>query len=350
MDDADPESEALPYELPPRAGRGFLLAMLLTVAIAFAYLAYGPGLNKGYAGFGAMLAIPFALGALATGSGGTGFSTVGCILAPVLLFAVLFPIVYFGFGEGLVCILMVLPFWLTGGIGGGFAAWHLRRRTEAAAESEGGIRLKVSALLTLPFVLIYAEEMSPPQWQDARVSNSVMIAASADEVWPLLIAIPDIDAREGRSTFTHDVIGIPRPSGAEITERGDILVREAAWGDNIHFEEHVTRMIPGERIDWRFVFPDDSVQAHTDQHIDPAGPVVKIARGGYEIERIGDDRARLTLTTHYQMRTRLGGYFGIWGDVLLGDVHDNVLTIIKERAEKASHAQPTLAAAFASSQ
>ena len=33
------------------------------------------------------------------------------------------------------------------------------------------------------------------------------------------------------------------------------------------------------------------------------------------------------------MRSRIGWYAGLWGEVMLGDVHDNVLAIIKDRAE-----------------
>ncbi|MCK0128673.1 hypothetical protein [Erythrobacter sp. F6033] len=323
-----------PFTPPNTAGAGFLLGMLATMLGAFAYLVYGPGIDNGYAGFGVLVAIPFALGALVGGLGWAQYNTVGCILAPIALFAVLFPFVYFGLAEGLVCIMMVLPFWLVGGIGGALAGLIIRiRREEAEREASSGMRLKISAALTLPFALIYAEEMSPAQWQERSVTRTVTIAASAEDVWPMLIAIPDIAESEGKATFTHDVVGIPRPSDAALVQRETGLVREAEWGPNIRFEEHVDEIVEGERIAWSFVFPDGSVQAHTDRHIDPDGPVVKIARGGYTLIENGPDEVTLELTTHYQMRTRLGWYFGLWGEVLLGDVHDNVLEVIKARAE-----------------
>ena len=42
---------------------------------------------------------------------------------------------------------------------------------------------------------------------------------------------------------------------------------------------------------------------------------------------------RVTLSTTYRMRSRLDWYAGLWGERMLGDVHDNVLAIIKTRAE-----------------
>nr|WP_298895643.1 hypothetical protein [uncultured Altererythrobacter sp.] len=321
-----------PEEPNPAAGKGFLLAMLATIILAFAYLTYGPGLDHGYVGFGALLAIPFAMGALATAFG-YPFSRVGCIFAPVILFALIFPLVYYGFAEGLVCILMVLPFWLAGGLGGGLA-YLIYAKSRAANQGEAHeSRVKASTLLTLPFALIFAEEVSPPEWQERTVIRSVTIEASAAEVWPLLLAVPDIGEHEGESTFTHDFIGVPRPSGAKLIETDAQLVRKARWGTTIQFEEHIHTLVPRKKIAWNFVFPDDSVQAHTDQHIDPNGPVLRITRGGYGMYQTAEDTVRLELSTSYRMRTRLDWYFGWWGERLLGDVHANVLEIIKQRAE-----------------
>jgi hypothetical protein len=94
-----------------------------------------------------------------------------------------------------------------------------------------------------------------------------------------------------------------------------------------------TALTPEKAIAWDFVFPDDSVQAYTDRHIAPDGPLLKIAKGGYRVEPLDDDSVRLTLHTTYRMRSRLGWYLDAWGELLLGDVEDNVLAIIKQRVE-----------------
>ncbi|MDP5104073.1 MAG: hypothetical protein NWP98_09115 [Erythrobacter sp.] len=323
-----PKSTPRPSLRQPPAGLGFLLAMLACMLAGVLLLNTG-ALETSIAGFGFLMMIPFALGGLVTGAGLRLFNSAGCIFAPLILFAVIFPFVYFKLAEGLVCILMALPFWLAAGLGGGLAAYLIRRR-QGQREMP---RANVVALLTLPFALIYAEEASPPAWQERVVVREVTIAASADAVWPLLISIPAIDTGEGKPTFTHDWAGIPRPSEARLVKRAGGLVREAQWGRDIRFEERITKLIPGKAIAWDFAFPDDSVQAYTDRHIAPDGPVLKIASGGYQIKAVGDDRVRLTLHTTYRMRSRLGWYLGWWGEIMLGDVQDNVLAIIKQRAE-----------------
>ena len=98
-----------------------MLAMLACMIGGILALTQG-ALESSYARIGFLALIPFALGALATGSGLGFYNSAGCIIAPVVLFAAIFPLVHHGFAEGLVCILMALPFWLAAGLGGGLAS------------------------------------------------------------------------------------------------------------------------------------------------------------------------------------------------------------------------------------
>lgn len=331
-----PDQEPLPYHTDvrgPRAGSGFLLAMLGLLLAGILLLNTG-ALEVSYSGYAFMFLFPFAIGGLATGAGLQIYSHYGCILAPVLLFAIIFPLVHYRLAEGLVCILMALPLWLAAGLGGGLATWLIHRRQRSLSEESGMARLKVVGLLALPFALLYAEETSPPEWQTRTVTRSIEIAAGAQEVWPLLVAIPAVGPGEGIATFTHDVAGIPRPSEARLVAREGHLVRAGRWGADIRFEERITALEPGRRIAWDFAFPDNSVQRYTDHHISPDGPLLKIAQGGYTLTPLADGRVRVTLSTTYRMRSRLGWYLELWGEQMLGDVHDNVLAIIRQRAER----------------
>jgi uncharacterized protein YndB with AHSA1/START domain len=330
-----PDQEPLPRPTDvrgPNAGLGFLLAMLGLLLAGILLLNTG-ALEVSYSGYAFMFLFPFAIGGLATGAGLQIYSHYGCIIAPVVLFAVMFPLVYYGLAEGLICILMVLPLWLAAGLGGGLATWIIHRRQPRLSDGGSDARLKVVGLLALPFALLYAEEASPPEWQTRTVVRSLTIAADADEVWPLLVAIPAVGPDEGIATFTHDVAGIPRPAEARLVERGGALVREGRWGGGIRFEERVTALEPGRRIAWDFAFPDNSVQQYTDHHISPDGPLLRIAHGSYTLAPLEDGRVQVSLSTTYHMRSRLGWYLDLWGERLLGDVEENVLAIIKARAE-----------------
>jgi hypothetical protein len=331
-----PDQEPLPSRFDGRparrAGAGFLLAMLALLLGGILLLNAGV-LESSYSGIAFMGILPFAIGALLTGAGMQIYSHYGCILAPALLFAVIFLLMHFTGAEGLICILMVLPFWLTAGLGGGLATWVIHRRRRSTGKDTGTTRVQAVGLLALPFALLAAEEASPPAWQERTVVRSVEIAAAPQDVWPLLVSIPDVRADEGIPTFTHDLAGIPRPSEARLVRRAGQPVRLGRWGKDIRFEERVIRIEPGRAVRWDFAFPDTSVQDYTDRHISPDGPMLKIAQGGYRLTPMAGGKVKVELSTTYRMRSRLGWYASLWGERLLGDVHDNVLAIIKARAE-----------------
>lgn len=332
----EPDQEPLPYHTNmrgQRAGSGFLLTMLGLLLLTILLLNTGV-LEASYSGIAFMGLLPFVIGALVTGAGLQVYSHYGCIIAPVLLFAIMFPLVHYGLAEGLICIIMVLPFWLAAGIGGALATYVIHRRQRRLEREEGVTRFQALGLAALPFALLYAEEASPPAWEEHAVVRHVDIAADARDVWPLLLSIPAVSSDEGIATFTHDIAGIPRPAEARLVQRGGQLVRVGRWGDAIRFEERVTALEPERRIAWDFAFPDNSVQAYTDRHISPDGPMLKIAHGGYTLEPLGEGRVRVTLSTTYRMRSRLDWYLALWGERMLGDVEANVLAIIKARAER----------------
>lgn len=324
--------------LDPNPRQDDLLFSVVLVAVMFAsfsYLVFGAGFESVYAGWGALVALPFAFGALVT-KGSNFYSWLGCLGTPFALLGISVLFVALGI-EGFVCVAMVMPFWIVAAIGGGLMSIWLKRGASFDAEeatSATGTRLKSVSLAVLPFAIMFIEAESPPEWQTRQVERSIIVERSKDDIWPLLVSIPDIGSDEGVTTFTHDWLRIPRPSDAQLIQQSGIIVRKAKWGDDLRFEEVITTLRTGQEISWNFAFPDDSVQKHTDRHISPDGPLLRIVEGRYSLAAIGYNRTRITLTTSYHMRTRLKPYFAFWGEILLGDVERNVLSIIKQRAEK----------------
>ena len=74
---------------------------------------------------------------------------------------------------------------------------------------------------------------------------------------------------------------------------------------------------------------------HTDRHISPDGQFLKIDTGDYTLTPLNDGTTKLTLRTNYIARTHVNLYAQMWGEILLGDIESNILTIIKQRAEAA---------------
>ncbi len=316
-----------------------LLALLLAVVFfGSIYLVFkGDFFENAYAGWAVFLVIPASFGGLlsmAIDPSGE-LSPLGCFVWPTLIAIALILLAWVFLGEGAICLAMLLPIWIAAAIGGfAIQRWNTYRRTAVARE--GSARLQAVAWVVFPLALIWAETANPPEWEQHSVTRSVEIAASADQVWPLLVSIPNITPGEGRATLAHDLFGIPRPTEALLERRDGTLIRKARWGEKIRFEERVTTLAPGKEIGWRFAFPDNSVAEYTDPHIEPDGAVLRIESGGYRIETLEPGKLRLTLETRYSMRSRMAWYAALWGELFLGDISTNVLTLVKDRAESSA--------------
>jgi hypothetical protein len=167
------------------------------------------------------------------------------------------------------------------------------------------------------------------------LTRSILVRATPADIWPYAVSNRLIGPREGRWTITHDIIGLPRPRGTVMNGAGVGAVRTAHWGDHIQFEERITAWAPGRTLGWAFAFTDSSMRDYTDKHISPDGQFLKIDTGDYTIRQISPGLTRLTLNTRYIAMTHVNAYARLWGEFLMGDTEDNILTIIRDRAELA---------------
>lgn len=257
-----------------------------------------------------------------TRSAGHYFMVPLTLLALVLVAGVVF------LQEGVICIILLTPLWLPSAIAGSFLTYGVRRRIR-----ERG-RLFCTSLLLAPILLAQAELQFPPHPSQVSITREVIIDAPPSRVWPLVIEIPSLSAHEGRWNVAQDLLGIPRPLSARLVAGGAQTGSIGPLG--VRFEERLLHWQAGRSIDWAFAFPDESVREHTDQHIAPDGRHLRIARGGYRLEPLPGDRTRLVLRTDLVLRTPLNAYATWWADRLLGDIQDNVLAIVRQRAERDS--------------
>lgn len=228
--------------------------------------------------------------------------------------------------EGVICIVMLAPLWLLFGLLG---AWIMRRQRHWGIDPN----TFQSSLLFLPLFAGTIEAQVPVPHDRYAVVREIVIEATPEEIWPYAVANAHIAESEGRWTFTQDVLGIPRPRATTLSGTGKGAVRTAYWGDKINFEERITRWQPGRVLGWAFAFTNSSLQDYTDKHISPDGEFLKIDSGDYTLTRLSPTTTRLSLRTNYIAKTHLNAYAAFWGEVMLGDVQSNVITIIKQRAE-----------------
>ncbi len=248
---------------------------------------------------------------------------------PIALCAIVGLASIFVIKEGVICLVMLLPVWLFSGWLGAFAMRSQRQRRGRAVES---------SFLIIPLVAAMIESQIPIPHETVTLSRSVLVRAQPEEIWHYAVSSRNIGADEGHWTITHNIIGMPRPRESVVSGAGVGAVRTAYWGDDVNFEERVTVWEPGRKLGWRFNFTNSTVQNYTDKHISPDGEFLKIDSGDYVLRRVSADMTELTLTTRYIAKTHVNPYAKLWGELMMGDIEENVLAIIKQRSERMSAA------------
>jgi hypothetical protein len=263
------------------------------------------------------------------------------LLVPIWVLAGTLVVSVFLLREGVICILMLLPLWAISGIAGSFLVYALRRKERERRESQEQSRVFSAALLLLPLMAMQAETMI--EWPRANysVTRSIVIEAPAEVIWPLVQGISDVQPGEGSWNISQDLIGIPRPLGARLEGSGIGATRHARWDREIQFSETITEWQENRRIGWQFDFEEPSNWGIADPHLHPDSTVARVVRGGYTIEPLGPNRTRVSLDTQYWVRTPANAYSALWGQLILGDLSNNLLALIKQRAERPQPEQAT---------
>lgn len=246
-------------------------------------------------------------------------------LTPVVLAVIVCLGSAFVLREGVICIVMVSPVWLISGWAGAFVMRSQRHRRGRTLQS---------SFLIIPLAAAMVEAQLPMPHETVSLSRTALVRAAPEDIWPYAVSSRDIGDHEGRWTISHNIIGIPRPRESSVVGAGVGAVRTAYWGDHINFEERIVTWAPGRKLGWDFNFTNSSVQDYTDKHISPDGEFLKIDSGDYVLRPISPNLTEVTLTTRYIAKTHVNPYAKLWGELMMGDIQDNVLTIIKTRAER----------------
>lgn len=275
-----------------------------------------------------VLLIPAAASALAVlvaGIHGKGSAGPAAVMALVVVSALMVGAAIF-LREGAICLAMAAPFFFPLGVIGALAATYLRGRF-------GGSRTPPAMVVLLPVLLLPIEQPSVYPTMHETVVTHIEIDAPIDVVWRQAVEIRDITADEQSWTITQDMLRIPRPLDARLVEREGALVRAAAWRGGVRFYEVVTDWRPNQSVAWTFDIPESAADRLLDEHLRLDQAYLRLESGGYEVEALSPSRTRLTLRTRYMVRTPFNLYARAWGELLLGDIHRNVLHVVGERAE-----------------
>lgn len=249
-----------------------------------------------------------------------GWLVIGALVAISMLFL----------NEGGICAVMAAPFFMAAS-----AAGSAMTRSALAHLRTWQGKTFALALPLLPLLVLQVEPGLSYADHSEHVTSTTVIDAAPDAVWDHTVEVVDIRRSELGFSFSHDIVGAPRPQSASLEGRGSGAVRHVRWSDGVTFDEVITDWKQNRHLAWTFRFSDGAIPAAVEAHIDVDSDYLKVARGDYTLEPLPGGRTRLTLTTHYRVATPIDAYCDLWGHIFLSDFHGAVLGVIRNRVEAA---------------
>jgi len=231
--------------------------------------------------------------------------------------------------EGLICAIVWVPLFGVLASVGGVLAGVVGRVLKASA-SRG---LVLVSVVLLPFVASPLEQRFLPPTRHYVVTTQIEIESDPATIWENIREVPAILEAEHGTSFSH-TIGFPRPIEAKLIGEGVGAVRHATFERGVLFVETVTEWVPEERLSFT-IEADAAIPPTTfDQHVVVGGRYFDVLSGSYRIDRVGPNKAVLTLSSRQRLSTRFNAYTQRWTNYFMNDIQQYILEVIKQRCER----------------
>lgn len=230
--------------------------------------------------------------------------------------------------EGLICWIMALPVFLvvaavTAVITGAIRDSLYWKKT----------RLSVSLFILLPFLLAPIEQQVRIEPKLFTVNTSIQINAAPDKIWENVVRVREIKESEDKGKLSK-YMGFPRPIKAELDSLKIGGVRKAIFSKGLVFDEKVKYYEHEKKMSFSITPLTEQIPATTlDEHVTIGGKYFTVLDGNYELEKIGENKYNLILYSHFTMNTTFNFYSGLWSELIMKDIQNNILQVIKNRCE-----------------
>ncbi|HEX7516830.1 MAG TPA: hypothetical protein VF345_06030 [Chthoniobacterales bacterium] len=214
--------------------------------------------------------------------------------------------------EGIVCLVIVFPALYTL-VAGGLLLGRLWFRPDYSK-----LQLSIFPLL----VLLTVTDAFYSSTERAMVTDEILIHATPDQVWPHVLAFPDIPDRPDYWIFR---LGLPYPT--QTTNGGNFVGadRQCMFSDGIVIKERVAEFVPREKLTF------DIVEQPT--HPEAYGHIT-LHRGQFVLRDNGNGTTTLFGSSWYTLHVRPLWYFDIWTRDMTRAVHMRVMNHVRRLAEE----------------
>jgi hypothetical protein len=275
--------------------------------------------------------VPLVVGAITVGlaparqrtawSYAIGMPLVSCAIALAVIGALAL--------EVLICLVMAAPIvGIMGSLGGVLICALARSRARRDATTNATL---IGVLLLSPYLGALVERGIPTTDRSAGAQTQITIHASPAIVWRNIIRVPRIQPSERAYSLLFDLFGAPRPIEAMLDQAGQSGMRRGMFEDNVVFLERITAWEPQRRIEWTIAIGDRTAVPAPWNEI--GGRYFAVTGASYQIEPLDANTVVLHLDSTARLTTHFNAYAAIWARWGLGEFQNEVLRVIKARAE-----------------
>ena len=186
-------------------------------------------------------------------------------------------------------------------------------------------------LLISPFISAFVENQFELPVSLSHVETSIEINTPAADVWSQIVRVPRITVPLDGYFYR---IGFPKPLEATLSHEGVGGVRQASFERGLLFVETIDIWETDRKLSFSIKPDAESVPTTTlDEHVLVGGRYFDVLRGTYEIVPLRDGAVLLKLSSDIRVSTRFNFYAEFWAKMLMYDIQDTILKVIKTRAE-----------------
>lgn len=230
--------------------------------------------------------------------------------------------------EGWACWLMAMPIFLISASLGGVVAGHFKLKKYRNENTF------ISFLVLLPFLASPIEHLigSIPGKYEAYTYTD--IRAHKSSIWDNVTRVRAIDEKQDKGWLTR-TLGFPRPVRAELNYNGVGACRKAIFTKGLVFHEEVRSYLAQRNMNFSIkAYPYEIPSTTMDKHVVIGGNYFDVLDGTYVLQQLSPDTYRLHLYSHFKLTTTFNFYASWWAGWIMSDIQNNILQVIKQRAEE----------------
>ena len=229
--------------------------------------------------------------------------------------------------EGWACWLMIMPvFMMSASVGGLIAGYFKIKKSKNQ-------QLNISFLIVLPLIISPIEQSITIVPKKYEAYTYIDLHANKAKIWQNVTRVRAIKKKQDKGWLTR-TLGFPRPVRAELNYNGVGGYRKAIFEKGLIFHEQVTQYENERRM--RFTIkahPYEIPSTTMDEHVVIGGDYFDVMDGTYVLQKLNTNTYRLHLYSHFKLTTTFNFYASWWAGLIMKDIQNNILQVIKERVE-----------------